>query len=115
VDHSGCAEDPDGLNHDELLRLVNSALCISYFDATKLGSSRKLHTTETPEGTKARNTMHNRLQADAFLPCGGLPNANAIDCSSYNNFILADGLPLAPLTVEGANLFITKDARKSIF
>jgi glutamate dehydrogenase len=113
ADHSGCAEDPDGLNHDELLRLVSSALCISYFDATKLGPSGKLHTTDTPEGTKARNTMHNRLQADAFLPCGGRPNT--IDCSNYKNFIMADGRPSAPLIVEGANLFITKDARNSLF
>jgi glutamate dehydrogenase len=113
ADHSGCAEDPDGLNHDELLRLVRSALCISYFDTTKLGPSGKLHTTDTPEGTKARNTMHNRLEADAFLPCGGRPNT--IDCSNYKNFIKADGRPSAPLIVEGANLFITKDARKSLF
>ena len=31
ADHSGCAEDPDGLNHDELQRLVRSSQCIARF------------------------------------------------------------------------------------
>lgn len=113
ADHSGCAEDPDGLDHGELMRLVGSALSISHFDGTYLGPSGKLHTVDTPEGTKARNTMHNRLEADAFLPCGGRPNT--IDISNYKHFLKADGSPSAPLIVEGANLFVTADARKALF
>lgn len=112
ADHSGCAEDPKGLNHDELLRLFHAGLCISNFDASKLGSTGVLHTVDTEEGVKARNSMHNRLQADAFVPCGGRPNT--IDINNYKQFINADGTPSAPLIVEGANLFVTAEARKAL-
>lgn len=112
ADHSGCAEDPDGLNHDELLRLFHETLCISNFDQSKLSPSGVLHTVDTEEGVKARNTMHNRLEADAFVPCGGRPNT--IDITNYKHFLKEDGSPSSPLIVEGANLFVTADARKAL-
>jgi glutamate dehydrogenase len=113
ADHSGCAEDPDGLDHDELLRLVHEGLCISNFHPSKLCSEGVLHDVSTEAGIKMRNSMHNRLEADAFLPCGGRPNT--IDIHNYKNFLKADGTPSSPLIVEGANLFITADARKALF
>jgi glutamate dehydrogenase len=113
ADHSGCAEDPDGLDHDELLRLFHEGLCIENFDSSKLGGSGVLHTVETEAGVKARNSMHNRLEADAFLPCGGRPNT--IDINNYKQFIKEDGTPSAPLIVEGANLFVTAEARQKLF
>ena len=112
-DHSGVAEDPDGLDHDELLRLVKSSLCISNFNPSKLGSQGVLHDVSTEEGVKARNSMHNRLEADAFLPCGGRPNT--IDINNYRQFLKPDGSPSAPLIVEGANLFVTAEARQALF
>ncbi len=112
ADHSGCAEDPEGLNHEELMRLFHGGLCISHFDPSKLRSGGVLHTIETDEGVKARNSMHNRLEADAFLPCGGRPNT--IDIKNYQQFLKPDGSPSSPLIVEGANLFITADARKAL-
>lgn len=114
ADHSGCAEDPGGLDHDELMRLFHAGLCIAHFDPSKLGGAGKVHLVDTPEGVKARNSMHNRLEADAFLPCGGRPNT--IDITNYKQFLKADGkTPSAPLIVEGANLFVTSDARKALF
>jgi len=113
ADHSGCAEDPNGLDHDELLRLFRAGECISHFATDKLGSSGVLHTVNTPEGVKARNSMHNRLEADAFIPCGGRPNT--IDITNYKHFLKADGKPSAPLIVEGANLFTTAEAREGLF
>ena len=113
ADHSGCAEDPQGLNHAELLRLFDGSLCISHFDPTQLGSNGVVHTVDTDEGVKARNTMHNRLEADAFLPCGGRPNT--IDMNNYHHFIKADGTPSSRLIVEGANLFVTSEARKALY
>lgn len=68
---------------------------------------------DTPEGVKARNSMHNRIEADAFLPCGGRPNT--IDISNYRQFLKADGTPSSRLIVEGANLFVTSDARKALY
>jgi glutamate dehydrogenase len=112
-DHSGCAEDPQGLNHDELLRLFHEELCISNFDLSQLSSDGILHTCDTEEGIKARNTMHNRLVCDAFLPCGGRPNT--IDADNYKNFICEDGTPSSKLIVEGANLFVNAEARQKLY
>jgi len=113
ADHSGCAEDPNGLDHEELLRLVNESMCISNFDSSRLSSDGVLHNAATEDGVKARNTMHNRLEADAFVPCGGRPNT--IDAHNYKHFLKADGTPSAPLIVEGANLFVTAEARQALF
>jgi hypothetical protein len=80
----------------ELLRLFQSGLSILYFDPAKLNSRGVIHTVDTAEGVKARNSMHNRLEADAFLPCGGRPNT--IDITNYRQFFKADGTtPSAPL------------------
>lgn len=112
ADVSGCAEDPDGLDHDELLRLVRESKSIALFNPEKLGPNGVLHTCETTEGTKARNSMHNRVVADAFVPSGGRPNT--IDMLNYKNFLQADGTPSSKLIVEGANIFITAEARKAL-
>jgi len=113
ADHSGCAEDPTGLNREELLRLVHDGLSIANFDGSKLSHDGVVHTCDTPDGVKARNSMHNRLEADAFLPCGGRPNT--IDITNYQHFLKPDGTPSSPLIVEGANLFVTAEARQALF
>jgi glutamate dehydrogenase len=114
ADHSGCAEDENGLNHEESLRLFHAGLCIANFDSSKLSSAGVVHTVDTEEGVKARNSMHNRLKADAFVPAGGRPNT--IDITNYKQFILPDGkTPSSPLIVEGANLFVTAAARKALY
>jgi len=113
ADASGCAEDPDGLDHGELARLVNQVLSIEHFDPKKLSSKAVLHKVDTAEGIKARNSMHNRLEADAFVPCGGRPGT--IDISNYHHFLREDGSPSSKLVVEGANLFITNEARQKLF
>lgn len=92
---------------------MNGALSISHFNTSKLSAHGVVHTVDTPAGMKARNSMHNRLVADAFIPCGGRPNT--IDISNYHNFILEDGTPSSKLIVEGANLFITSEARQALF
>jgi glutamate dehydrogenase len=92
---------------------VNESLSISEFDPNKLGPEGALHTVDNEEGIKARNSMHNRLVADAFIPAGGRPGT--IDMSNYKNFLLPDGTPSSKLIVEGANLFITGEARQALF
>ena len=59
--------------------------------------------------------MHNRLVADVFVPAGGRPST--IDIQNYKNFLLPDGTgtPSSKLIIEGANLFITNDARKALY
>jgi len=88
-------------------------LCISNFDDSKLCSSGVLHTCDTEEGITARNTMHNRLVADAFVPCGGRPNT--LDVNNYKQFIREDGTPSSKLIVEGANLFVNAEARQKLY
>jgi glutamate dehydrogenase len=99
--------------NQQLLRLVHASLAISEFDQTKLGPNGIVHLADNEEGIKARNSMHNRLVADAFVPAGGRPST--IDMSNYRNFLLPDGSPSSRLIVEGANLFITGEARKALY
>jgi len=113
ADHSGCAEDPEGLDHDELMRLFHDALCISHFDESKLNSEGALHLVDSEKGVRMRNTMHNRIEADAFIPAGGRPAT--IDAENCRNFLKEDGTPSSKLIVEGANLFITPEARDKLF
>mmetsp|Transcript_31975 Transcript_31975/g.72428 ORF Transcript_31975/g.72428 Transcript_31975/m.72428 type:complete len:1082 (-) Transcript_31975:111-3356(-) len=113
ADGTGCAEDPDGLDWSELLRLVKNDLPIDQFDPSKINPSGVLHTVETEEGTKARNNMHDRLPADAFIPAGGRPNT--INANNFKQFLNDDGSPRCPLIVEGANLFVTEEARQELF
>jgi glutamate dehydrogenase len=113
ADGTGCAEDPNGLNWDELLRLVRENLPIDHFDPSKLSGEGVVHKVDNETGVKARNNMHNRVQADAFLPAGGRPNT--VNIHNYKQFLNIDGTPSAPLIVEGANLFVTDEARQLLF
>ncbi len=112
ADGSGCGEDPDGLNHEELLRLFTHALPIAEFDTTKLGPNGNISSIEDPEGVHQRNTMHNRIACDAFIPCGGRPAT--IHGGNWKNYLKEDGTPSAKVIVEGANLFLTPDARREL-
>jgi len=112
ADGSGCAEDPKGLDHAELLRLVDADLPIAEFAATKLSDSGRVLSITQAGGAEARNTMHNRLPSDVFIPSGGRPAT--INESNYADFLLADGRPSSKLIVEGANLFLTQVARDKL-
>ena len=90
ADGSGCGEDPDGLDHQELLRLVDEELAISEFDPSKLGKRGKITTLDEP-GFLLRNTVHNRVVADAFMPCGGRPAT--IHKHNWQDFLTEDGTP----------------------
>lgn len=93
--------------------MVRKGLSISHFTPSKLSADGQIFLADNEEGINKRNTMHNRLVADAFIPAGGRPGT--IDITNYKKFLTKDGLPSSPLIVEGANLFITADARKALF
>lgn len=112
ADGSGVGEDPDGLDHKELLRLFNEALPIGSFDRKKLGKSGRIVTVEEPDGARLRNTLHNRIVSDAFVPGGGRPAT--IHEGNWREYLGADGKPSSPIIVEGANLFLTAEARKQL-
>ncbi|KAL3425596.1 NAD-specific glutamate dehydrogenase [Phlyctema vagabunda] len=121
VDGSGVLVDPNGINHDELVRLAKNRVMISSFDASKLSkdgyrvlvdeNNVRLPTGEiVSNGTTFRNTYHLRDNGftDSFVPCGGRPES--IDLSSVSKLI-KNGKSTIPYIVEGANLFITQDAK----
>uniref|UniRef100_A0A7S3Z4N6 Glutamate/phenylalanine/leucine/valine/L-tryptophan dehydrogenase C-terminal domain-containing protein n=2 Tax=Lotharella globosa TaxID=91324 RepID=A0A7S3Z4N6_9EUKA len=88
VDHKGCCEDPSGLDLTELMRLVNNELSLEHFDESKLSSDGKFWSRDNPEGVVMCDSMHNRLQTDAFLPAGGLPNTIRTD--NWEAFLTED-------------------------
>lgn len=121
VDGSGVLVDPNGLNHEELIRLAKRRVMISEFDATKLSPQgyRVLIDEKNitlPDGERVangmvfRNTFHARPGHfyDLFVPCGGRPESiNLETCGS----LIREGKSTIPYMVEGANLFITQDAK----
>ena len=112
ADGSGCLEDPDGLNIDELLRLVEKELPVQHFDPKSLGPRGRILTIDQPGGMHARNTLHNRLITDAFIPAGGRPRT--MNESNWKDFLGDGGEPSSRVIVEGANLFITPEARQRL-
>ncbi|KAJ3464069.1 hypothetical protein MRS44_008855 [Fusarium solani] len=121
VDGSGVLADPKGLDRDELLRLANNRKMIIEYDISKLSPegyrvlcddvNLTLPSGEVVNnGTSFRNTFHLRENSsvDIFVPCGGRPAS--IDLITVNRLI-KDGKSLIPYLVEGANLFITQDAK----
>ncbi|KAM0431037.1 hypothetical protein ACHAPT_005674 [Fusarium lateritium] len=121
VDGSGVLADPKGLDRDELLRLANGRKMIIDYDISKLSSegyrvlcddvNLTLPSGEVVNnGTSFRNTYHLRENSsvDIFVPCGGRPAS--IDLITVNRLI-KDGKSLVPYLVEGANLFITQEAK----
>lgn len=121
VDGSGVLVDPQGIDRDELVRLAKARIMISQFDVSKLSkdgyrilcedSNVKLPTGEIViNGTSFRNGFHLRDNGftDCFVPCGGRPES--IDLSTVNKLIVK-GKTTIPYIVEGANLFITQDAK----
>lgn len=123
VDGAGVLVDPQGINHEELLRLAKARVMINQFDVSKLSPEgyrvlvdendvRLPNGDLVPNGTTFRNTFHLRhgsgLQYDTFVPCGGRPES--IDLTTANKLIV-DGKSIIPYIVEGANLFITQDAK----
>ena len=122
VDGSGVLVDPQGINHLELLRLARARKMISEFDPSYLSSDgyRVLieeNNVRLPDGemvfngTIFRNTFHLRtnVKYDVMVPCGGRPEA--IDLGNVGQLIDENGASTIPYIVEGANLFITQDAK----
>jgi glutamate dehydrogenase len=121
VDGAGVLVDPQGINHTELVRLAKKRVMISEFDITKLSSEGyRILVDETniklPSGEVVnngmifRNTFHlrNAQKFDVFVPCGGRPES--IDLANVSKLIV-EGKSTIPYIVEGANLFITQDAK----
>ncbi|ORY45063.1 NAD-dependent glutamate dehydrogenase [Rhizoclosmatium globosum] len=122
VDGSGVLYDPIGIDRAELRRLADARKTISEFNVAKL-SVDGFHilidenNVKLPNGTlvgsgfKFRNEFHlNPLaSADIFVPCGGRPES--VDITNVIKLFKDDGTPKFRYIVEGANLFLTQEAR----
>ena len=113
ADGFGVAEDPQGLDHQELLRLFYESKPIDQFNKDKLSSEGVVLSVNSEEGQYRRNTMHFRVKSDVFVPAGGRPNT--INGENWKNFLDENGKPSSPLIVEGANIFLTPEARQNLF
>ncbi|MDD3311486.1 NAD-glutamate dehydrogenase domain-containing protein [Pseudodesulfovibrio sp.] len=109
-DGHGAVFDPEGMDHAELMRLIEGGLRASDFDPARLrGEGALVASTADPGGVRLRNTIHNTARADLFIPSGGRPET--INRTNWKQFLGRDGVPSARGVVEGANIFISVDAR----
>lgn len=125
--------DPAGIDRRELSRLVHSANLDS-FDPAKLRGEGAFMIFNQPDGDsrypmasvsggKLRRAMIARddfmrmfqanicHEADVFIPCGGRPQT--INAGNYGLYA-PDGKPSSKAIVEGANSFITPEARLAL-
>ncbi|KAG6830675.1 hypothetical protein H0H87_007406 [Tephrocybe sp. NHM501043] len=120
IDGSGVLADPAGLDREELIRLARLRVPVGNFDTSKLSKDGYLVRVEDQDvklpsgevvidGTDFRNGAHLRFKADIFVPCGGRPEA--VNISNMSALVDSEGKPHFKYIVEGANLFLTQQAR----
>lgn len=112
ADGSGCAEDPACLDIHELLRLVGAELPIAAFDPSCLKPQGRVTPLSAPDGPHLRDTLCFRVPADVFVPAGGRPRTMNDD--NWRTFLDASQRPTSGVVVEGANLFLTPEARTGL-
>jgi len=135
LDGTAALYDPNGISHDELRRIV-LLYDLDAFNPDFLGkgghiifrtgrrmdglkeSHRKV--TRTANGLAEEwldiddfNRLYNSLvftvKADLFIPAGGRPET--IDGQNWRSFMDGDGVPSSGVIIEGANSYITPEAR----
>ncbi len=112
ADGSGSAVDPKGLAHDELLRLVDQQLPIASFDKSRLSPQGSVSGLVTRMDVERRNDLQFSVQSDVFIPAGGRPFT--INHSNWTAYFDDNGLPMARIIIEGANLFVQDAAHKNL-
>jgi glutamate dehydrogenase len=138
LDGTGALYDPAGADRKELSRILLRE-DVDAFDPQRLSSGgfllyRNVRRTEglrelyrraerngqgiaerwvtMDEFHKEFDTLPFTVTADLFIPAGGRPET--IDGSNWNRYLSGDGTPSAPVIVEGANSFITPEARRKL-
>ncbi|MBU4331313.1 MAG: NAD-glutamate dehydrogenase [Acidobacteria bacterium] len=122
IDGSGVLYDPEGIDRKELKKLALKRKMVEDFNRKVLSSKGffvhiKDRNVFLPGGEKVasgmefRNTFHlnPKFKADLFVPCGGRPAS--ININNWKQFLDEKGNPRVRFIVEGANLFLTQEAR----
>jgi len=122
IDGSGVLYDPQGIDRQELERLAKERKMIENFAKSLISSQGFLVTLKDqdiilPDGEKVDNGLefrnsfhlHPKFKADFFVPCGGRPSS--ININNWTEFLDERGNPRFKVIVEGANLFLTQQAR----
>jgi glutamate dehydrogenase len=135
VDGTAALLDPAGLDRNELARIVLRKDADG-FDPARLSPGGVL-LYRTQRRTEGLRELHRRVEmtaqglreawvtldefyeeydgaiyrepADLFIPAGGRPET--IDGTTWRRYLLPHGKPSAPVIVEGANSFLTPEAR----
>ena len=135
LDGTAALYDPNGISHDELRRIV-LAYDLGAFNPDFLGEGGSIvyRTGRRVEGLKEShryvtrnaaglveewleiddfNRLYNSLiftvKADLFIPAGGRPET--IDAQNWRSFLDEHGVPTSGVIIEGANSYITPEAR----
>lgn len=122
VDGSGVLYDPKGIDRKGLVNLAKMRVPVAEFDRKLLSPKGWLVTVNDkeialPDGTVVhngedfRNTFHLSplARGDLFVPCGGRPAA--VNINNWQQLFDDGRKPKFSVIVEGANLFITEEAR----
>jgi glutamate dehydrogenase len=135
LDGTAALYDPMGANHDELRRILlkedlhafdpenlNPGAFLLFRSGNRIEGFKELYrkVSMTSSGleeewisidefSRLYSDLAFTVQADLFIPGGGRPET--IDSCNCERFFLEDGTPSAKVMVEGANSFITPDAR----
>lgn len=140
IDVSGVIYDPQGLDLAFLQELFLQSKPIRFYPPEKLSdggflldvrSEKKegVHIvkllkqwmragqvqSEWLSGSEAREILRSfvhRLEADVFIPAGGRPAT--LNVNNVHDFLLPNGRPTAKAIIEGANLYITPEARSTL-
>ncbi|HEY6008164.1 MAG TPA: NAD-glutamate dehydrogenase domain-containing protein, partial [Geobacteraceae bacterium] len=138
LDGTAALFDPKGAERDELGRLLlkhdldafdpmrlHPGGVMLFRTGRKTSGLRELHrrVVRTPVGVEEEwvsldefsreyNDLVFTVAADLFIPAGGRPET--IDRENWQQFFAADGTPSARVIVEGANSFITPEARAQL-
>ncbi len=135
LDGTAALYDPGGISRDELRRIVLTH-DLDAFDPENLGlggfivyrtgrrqeglkeSHRKVSRTDAglveewidiDDFNYEYNSLVFTVKADLFIPAGGRPET--IDSQNWRSFLSPEGIPSARVIVEGANSYITPEAR----
>lgn len=137
TDATGTVYDPKGLDLKTLVDLFKEAKGIRFYPPQKLNEdgflvdkqTKRYHTPlvqQTLCWKKHRGKLHDewlsgsdmnflirnnvhRTPADIFIPAGGRPRT--LNESNYKEFLDETGKPTARAIIEGANLYLTSEAR----